>query len=52
MKSGYTREKILIWAKTYPELSSKYLETVCTAGMLPSGQASASLSNPLQIFGG
>ena len=38
MKSGYTREKILIWAKTYPELSSRYLETVCTAGMLPSGK--------------
>ena len=43
MKSGYTREKILIWAKTYPELSSKYLETVCTAGMLPSGK-------PLRLY--
>lgn len=43
MKSGYTKEKILIWAKTYPELSSKYLETVCTAGMLPSGK-------PLRLY--
>ena len=43
MKSGYTREKILIWAKTYPELSSRYLETVCTAGMLPSGK-------PLRLY--
>ena len=43
MKSGYSREKILIWAKTYPELSQKYLETVCTAGMLPSGK-------PLRLY--
>ena len=38
MKPGYTEHKILIWAKTYPELSKKYIETVCTAGMLPSGK--------------
>jgi hypothetical protein len=38
VKSGYSRERILIWAKTYPELSQKYLETVCTAGMLESGR--------------
>jgi hypothetical protein len=25
-------QKVLIWAKTYPELSTKYQETVCTAG--------------------
>src|ERR1043166_514158 len=43
MKSGYKKEKILIWAKTYPELSRKYLETVCTAGMLPSGK-------PLRLY--
>jgi hypothetical protein len=43
MKSGYTREKILIWAKTYPELSSRYLETVCTAGVLPCGK-------PLRLY--
>ncbi len=43
MKSGYIKEKILIWAKTYPELSKKHLETVCTAGMLPSGK-------PLRLY--
>jgi len=43
MRSGYTREKILIWAKTYPELSSRYLGTVCTAGLLPSGK-------PLRLY--
>lgn len=29
--------KVLIWAKTYPELSKKYRETVCTAGCLEDG---------------
>jgi hypothetical protein len=43
MKSGYSREKILIWAKTYPELSKKHFETVCTAGMLESGK-------PLRLY--
>lgn len=31
-------ERILIWGKTYPELSATYTETVCTAGVLESGQ--------------
>jgi len=43
MKSGYTKEKILIWAKTYPEWTKRYLETVCTAGMLESGK-------PLRLY--
>ena len=30
-------EKILILAKTYPSLSEKYLETVCTAGVRDDG---------------
>lgn len=38
MKSGYTEHRILIWGKTYPELSNKYIETVCTAGVLVSGK--------------
>jgi hypothetical protein len=38
MKQGYTEEKILIWGKTYPELSKKHIETVCTAGVLESGK--------------
>jgi len=33
----YLEKKILIWAKTYPELSKKHLETVCTAGVLEDG---------------
>lgn len=43
MKPSYSRERILIWAKTYPELSKRYLETVCTAGMLESGK-------PLRLY--
>jgi hypothetical protein len=38
MASQGSRERILIWGKTYPELSSKYLETVCTAGVTESGR--------------
>ncbi len=38
MKAGYAEHKILIWGKTYPELSKKYIETVCTAGVLESGK--------------
>jgi hypothetical protein len=38
MRAGYTTEKILIWGKTYPELSKKYIETVCTAGVLETGK--------------
>jgi hypothetical protein len=32
------KRTILIWTKTYPELSNKYLETVCTAGVLEDGK--------------
>ena len=32
-----TREKLLITVKTYPTLSKKYGETVCTAGIRPDG---------------
>jgi len=37
MSSGFETERILIWGKTYPELSQKYGETVCTAGCLEDG---------------
>lgn len=30
--------KVLIWGKTYPELSSKYYETVCTGGTTHDGK--------------
>jgi hypothetical protein len=34
---AYERTRVLIWGKTYPELSSKYAETVCTGGLLADG---------------
>lgn len=30
----YQEKRILIWGKTYPELSSRHTETVCTGGVL------------------
>jgi hypothetical protein len=33
----YEVVKVLIWGKTYPELSSKYVETVCTGGCREDG---------------
>jgi hypothetical protein len=43
MKVTGQRQRILIWGKTYPELSSKYLETVCTAGVTEAGR-------PVRLF--
>jgi hypothetical protein len=34
---AYETTRILIWGKTYPELSSKYVETVCTGGVRTNG---------------
>lgn len=34
---AYQSTRVLIWGKTYPELSSKYVETVCTGGLLSDG---------------
>src|SRR4051794_35094436 len=39
----YEEKKILIWGKTYPELSTKNLETVCTGGVLEDGR-------PIRLF--
>lgn len=36
-------EQILIFGKTYPELSTKYTETVCTGGFRPNGR-------PIRLF--
>ncbi|MEJ7710333.1 MAG: hypothetical protein WKF84_10830 [Pyrinomonadaceae bacterium] len=33
----YEEKRVLIWGKTYPELSSKYFETVCTGVVLEDG---------------
>lgn len=38
MTRNWEEHKILIWGKTYPELSSSYFETVCTAGVLEDGR--------------
>ena len=38
MKELYTRERILITVKTYPTLSKKYAELVCTAGVNEAGE--------------
>lgn len=38
MTAQFKRERVLIWGKTYPELSTKYAETVCTAGVRESGE--------------
>lgn len=32
------KERVLIWGKTYPELSTRYAETVCTAGVRQDGR--------------
>jgi len=37
------KRRILIWGKTYPELSNKYNETVCTAGCFEDG-------TPIRIY--
>jgi hypothetical protein len=34
---NYEERKILIWGMTYPELSDKYVETVCTGGVFEDG---------------
>src|ERR1051325_6808711 len=36
--STWQEHKVLIWGKTYPELSTKYYETVCTGGTLEDGR--------------
>lgn len=37
-KNVWHETTVLIWGKTYPELSTKYYETVCTGGVLPDGR--------------
>lgn len=38
MIAPWTHERILIWGKTYPELSVRHTETVCTAGVREDGR--------------
>lgn len=38
MAHHWKEYRVLIWGKTYPEISSKYYETVCTGGTLEDGK--------------
>jgi hypothetical protein len=49
---AYKPTKVLIFGKTYPELSTKYVETVCTGGLLESGQPIRLYPVPLRYLEG
>jgi len=38
------KQRILVTVKTYPTLSAKYGETVCTAGVRPDGSSNGTPS--------
>src|SRR2546426_745060 len=44
--------RVLIWGKTYPELSSRYTETVCTAGVRENGSPIRLYPVPLRYLEG
>jgi hypothetical protein len=48
---AYQRIKVLIWGKTYPELSKRYTETVCTGGCLEDGRPIRLYPVPLRYLG-
>lgn len=48
--ADYKIERILIWGKTYPELSTKYGETVCTAGCLENGRPTRIYPVPFRLL--
>lgn len=43
-KQGFTRRRVMIWGKTYPELSSRHTETVCT------GAIDTATGKPLRLY--
>src|SRR5689334_7137004 len=47
----YRTEQVLIWGKTYPELSRRYSETVCTAGLRQDGTPIRLYPVPLRYLG-
>jgi hypothetical protein len=49
---AYVPTKVLIFGKTYPELSSKYVETVCTGGLVESGRPIRLYPVPLRYLDG
>ena len=44
--------RVLIWGKTYPELSKKYVETVCTGGVREDGSPIRLYPVPLRYLEG
>ena len=44
--------RVLIWGKTYPELSKKYVETVCTGGVREDGSPIRLYPVPLRYLDG
>jgi len=48
----YEPTRVLIWGKTYPELSSKYTETVCTGGLREDGSPIRLYPVPLRYLEG
>lgn len=50
--TDYQEARIIIWGKTYPELSSKYLETVCTGGVFEDGSPARLYPIPLRYLDG
>src|SRR5690348_12783983 len=51
MSAGFQPLRALIWAKTYPELSSRYAETVCTGAVLEDGQPIRLCPVPFRYLG-
>jgi hypothetical protein len=48
----YEATRVLIWAKTYPELSTRHLETVCTAAVREDGRPVRLYPVPLRYLEG
>lgn len=48
---SYQKLRVLIWGKTYPELSSRYTETVCTGGVREDGTPIRLYPVPLRYMG-
>lgn len=48
----YEKTRVLIWGKTYPELSNRYTETVCTGGLRENGAPIRLYPVPLRYLDG
>jgi hypothetical protein len=52
MPDQFERTRVLIWGKTYPELSAHYTETVCTGGVREDGRPIRLYPVPLRYLVG